>query len=118
MVLEVIIALKLGVASSHRVRSFQQIVTKETIAGLDHASVLSFKITRLRLRPHETGVLGNRSLRLKSVDVADLGDDAGGVDLADTGNRSQRIRDDLELLLDGLLQRLDLLVHGTHGGNG
>lgn len=37
MELEAIVALKLGVASSHRVRSFQQIITKETVAGLSPA---------------------------------------------------------------------------------
>jgi hypothetical protein len=77
-------------ASSHRVRSFQQIVAKETVAGLDHAGVFSFKIT---LCPHKTGVLGNGGLRLKTVDVANLGDDAGRVYLAGVlGNGGLRLK--------------------------
>ena len=39
VVFEVIVALKLGVASSHRVCSFQQIVAKESVAGFNLYSV-------------------------------------------------------------------------------
>ena len=35
-VLEVIVAVELGVVSSHRVSGFQQVVAKETVAGLNH----------------------------------------------------------------------------------
>ena len=86
VVFEVIVALKLGVASSHRVCSFQQVVAKESVAGFDHAGVLGFEIARLMLCPHKAGVLGNGSLRLETVDVADLGDDTSGVDFADARN--------------------------------
>ena len=86
-VLEVIVTPELGVASSHRVGGFQQIVAKETVAGLNEAGVLGFKLTGLVLLPDEASVFGDRSLRLKTVDVTDLGDNPGGVDLADAGNR-------------------------------
>lgn len=85
MVLEVIIALKLGVASSHRVCSFQQVVTEESVAGLEGAGVLGFKAARLMLHPHKSCILGNRGMGLKTVDVADLSDDTGRIDLADAG---------------------------------
>ncbi len=52
-VLEVIIAPELGVASSHGVGGFQQVVAKESIAGLDEFSVLDFKFPGLVLGPDE-----------------------------------------------------------------
>ena len=79
--LEVVVAPELGVASSHRVGSFQQIVTKETATGLDESGVLGLKLAGLVLLPDKAGELGHRRLGLKTVDVADLGDDASGVDL-------------------------------------
>lgn len=88
---EVVVAPKLGVASSHGVGSFQQIVTEITVAGLNELSVLGFKITGLVLRPNDSGILGDRGLGVKAVDVADLGDDTGGVDLSDAGDRGERI---------------------------
>ena len=111
VVFEVIVTLKLGVASSHRVCSFQQVVAKESVTGFNHAGVLRFEIAGLMLCPHKAGILGNGSLRLETVDVADLGDDPGGVDFANARNGGKRVGDDLKLLLNGFLQRLDLLLH-------
>ena len=42
-VLEVVVPLKFGVASSHGIRSFQKVVTQETVAGLNETGVLSVK---------------------------------------------------------------------------
>ena len=67
------------------------------------------------LRPDKAGKLGNRSLGLEAIDVADFGDDASGVYLADAGDGRQRVRDDCKLLLNGLVQNFDLLFQGTHG---
>ena len=39
-VLEVVVPLKFGVASSHGIRSFQQVVTQETVAGFNETGVL------------------------------------------------------------------------------
>ena len=60
---KVIVTPELGVASSHRVGSFQQVVAKESVAGFNHAGVLGFEIARLMLCPHKAGILGNGSLR-------------------------------------------------------
>ena len=46
-IFEVIVAPELGVASSHGVGGFQQVVAKETIAGLDEFPVLGFKLPGL-----------------------------------------------------------------------
>ena len=59
MELEVIVAPELGVASSHGVGGFQQVVAKVAVAGLYHARILCFKVTGLVLRPYKTGILGN-----------------------------------------------------------
>ena len=59
MVLEIIVASELGVASSHRVGGFQQVVTEVAVAGLDHPGVLRLKYTGLVLRPDESGKLGD-----------------------------------------------------------
>ena len=80
---EVVVAPKLGAASSHGVGGFQQVIAEETVAGLDEFPVLGFKFPGLVLGPDETGELGHGCLGLKAVDVADFGDDTGGVDLAD-----------------------------------
>lgn len=86
MGLEVIVAPKLRVTSSHGVGGFQQVVVvKVTVSGFNHSCILSFKVTGLVLCPYKTGVLGNRCLGLKAVDIADLGDDTGRVNRTDTG---------------------------------
>ena len=91
---EVIVAPELRVVSSHGVGGFQQIVAEETIAGFDESGILGLKISGLMLCPSKAGKLGHRCLGLKTVDVANFGDDAGGIDLANAGDRSKRVRDD------------------------
>jgi len=59
MELEVIVAPELGVASSHGVGGFQQVVAKVTVSGFNHSGILCFKVTGLVLRPYKTGILGN-----------------------------------------------------------
>ena len=78
-VLEVIIAPELGVASSHRVGGFQQVIAEETVAGLDELPVLGFKFPRLVLGPDKAGKFGYGCLGLKAVDIANLGDDTSGI---------------------------------------
>ena len=86
MVLEVIVAPELGVASSHRVGGFQQVVTEIAVAGFNHPGVLRFKFTGLVLGPDKAGKLGDRGLGIETVDIANFSDDTGGVDLANAGN--------------------------------
>ena len=88
---EVIVAPELGVASSHGVGGFQQVVTEIAVTGLDELGMLSLKVAGLVLRPDKAGKLGNGRLRVKAVDIADLGNDTGGVDLADTGDGGKRV---------------------------
>ena len=115
---EVIVAPKLGVASSHGVGGFQQVVAEIAVARLDKFGVLGLEIAGLVLCPNQAGVFGNGCLRLKAVDVSDLGDDTGGMDLTNAGDRGQRIGNDLKLLLNGLAQNFDLAVQGSHSGDG
>ena len=114
---EVIVAPELGVASSHGVGGFQQVVTEIAVTGLDELAVLCLEVAGLMLCPDKTGKLGNGRLGAEAVDIANLGDDTGGVDLADTGDGGQRVGDDLKLLLNGLVQDLDLLPQSPHGGD-
>ena len=88
MELEVIVAPELGVASSHGVGGFQQVIAEVTVAGFNHSGVLRFKVAGLVLSPDKTGILGNRSLRFKAADIADLSDDTRRVDRTDTWDRS------------------------------
>ena len=55
---------------------------------------------------------------MKAVDVANLSDDTGGVDLADAGYGSKRVGDDLKLLLNGFIQSFDLRFQCPHGSDG
>ena len=114
---EVIVAPELRVASSHGVGGFQQVVTEIAVTGLDELAVLCLEVAGLMLCPDKTGKLGNGRLGAEAVDIANLGDDTGGVDLADTGDGGQRVGDDLKLLLNGLVQDLDLLPQSPHSGD-
>ena len=91
MVLEVIVAPELGVASSHRVGGFQQIVAEVAVAGLNHLGVFGLKITGLVFVPDKTGKLRNRCLRIEAVDIAKLSDNTGRVDLSNAGDRCQGV---------------------------
>ena len=63
-ILEVVVAPKLGVASSHGVGGFQQVIAKIAVAGLDEPGVLCLKVTRLVLRPDKTcGLIPCRRFR-------------------------------------------------------
>ena len=66
-VLEVVITPELGVASSHGVGGFQQVVAKETIAGLDEPGVLGLKFPRLVLCPDKASELGHGGLGLETI---------------------------------------------------
>ena len=83
---KVIVTPELGVASSHRVGSFQQIVAEIAVAGFNHPGVLRFKFTGLVLCPDKASKLGDRGLGIETVDIANLSDDTGGVDLPNAGN--------------------------------
>ena len=89
MEFEVIVASELGVASSHRVGGFQQIVAKIAVSGFDEVGVLGFKVTGLVLCPDKTSKFGDRSLGIETVDVTDLSNDTGRVDFANTRNRGK-----------------------------
>ena len=110
MEFEVIVAPELGVASSHRVGGFQQVVAEIAVAGFNHPGVLRFKFTGLVFVPDKAGKLGDRGLGIEAVDIANLSDDTSRVNLANAGDGCQRVRDDLELVFNGLVQNLDLLL--------
>ena len=100
---EVIVAPKLGVASSHGVGGFQQVVAEIAVAGFDHFGMFGFKVTGLVPMLDKTGKFSNRGLRVKPMDIANFSDDTGRVDLANAGDGGQCIRDDLKLLLNGFV---------------
>ena len=85
---EVIVAPELGVASSHGVGGFQQVVAEIAVAGFDHFGMFGFKVTGLVPVPDKTGKLSDRGLRVETVDIADLSDDTGGVNLANARDGS------------------------------
>ena len=100
---EVIVAPELGVASSHRVGGFQQVIAEVAVAGFNHPGVFGFKFTGLVLCPDKAGKLSNGGLRIKAVDIADLSDDTGGENLANAGDGRQGIWDNLKLVFNGLI---------------
>ena len=89
--LKVIVAPELGVASSHRVGGFQQIVAEIAVAGFNHSGMLRFKFTGLIFVPDKTSELGDRGLGIEAANVANLGDNTGGIDLANARDRRQRV---------------------------
>ena len=86
---EVIVAPELGVASSHGVGGFQQVVAEVAVARFDHLRMFGFKITGLISVPDKTGKFSNRGLRIKPMDIANFSDDTGGVDFANAGDGGQ-----------------------------
>ena len=79
---KVIVTPELGVASSHRVGSFQQVVTEITVAGFNHLGVFGFKFTGLVFEPDKTGKLGDRGLGIETVDISNFSNNTGRVNLA------------------------------------
>ena len=116
-ILKVIVAAELGVASSHGVGGFQQIVAEETIAGLDELGILGLEVAGLMLCPDEAGKLGHGGLGLETVDIAYFSDDTGRVNLADARDGCKGVMNDLKLLLNGFVQNLDLTFQRPHGGD-
>ena len=106
---EVIVTPELGVASSHGVGGFQQVVAEVAVSGFNHQGVLRLEFTGLVFVPDKTGKLGDRGLRIKAVDIADFSDDTGGVNLVNAGDGGQGIRNDLKLVFNGFIQNLDLV---------
>ena len=115
--LEVIVAPKLSVASSHRVGGFQQIAAEETIAGLNKLRVLCLEVARLVPGPDETSELGHGRLGLNPMDVAALGDDTDRIDLTNARNGCKRIGVYFELMPNSLVLHFDLAVQRPHGGD-
>ena len=85
---EVVVAPELGVASSHRVGGFQQVVAEIAVAGLNHLGMFGLKVTGLVFVPDKTGKLSDRGLRVETVDIANLSDDTGGANLANARDGS------------------------------
>ena len=85
---EVVVAPKLGVASSHRVGGFQQVIAEIAVAGFNHLGMFGFKFTGLVFVPDKTGKLGDRGLRVETVDIANLSDDTGRINLANARDGS------------------------------
>ena len=83
---EVIVTPELGVASSHRVGSFQQVVAEIAVAGFNHSGVFGLEVASLSPVPDKAGVFGNRGLGIKTVYITNLSNDTGGVDLTNAGD--------------------------------
>ncbi len=61
------------------------------------------------LGPDKASILGHGGLSLKAFNIADLGDDAGGIDLTDARDGCQGVGNNFKLLLDCFVQVFDLL---------
>ena len=99
---EVIVTPELGVASSHGVGGFQQVVAEIAVAGFNHSGVFGLEVARLAPVPDKAGVFGNRGLGIKTVDITNLSNDTGGVDLANAWDGCQRVSNDLKLVFNAL----------------
>ena len=62
---EVIVALELGVVSSHGVGGFQQIVAEVAIAGFNHSGMLCLKVAGLVPVPNKASIFGNGRLGIQ-----------------------------------------------------
>ena len=69
---KVIVAPKLGVASSHRVGCFQQVVAEIAIARFNHSGMLCLKVTGLVSVPDKASIFCDRGLRLKAMNIANF----------------------------------------------
>ena len=61
------------------------------------------KIIGLVLHPGKADILGDRGLGIETANVSDFSYNASGVDHANARDGSQRIRNNLHLLFNGLI---------------
>ena len=66
---EVIVTPELGVASSHGVGGFQQVVAEIAVAGFNHSGMFCFKVTGLISVLDKSSVFGNKGLRIETANI-------------------------------------------------
>jgi len=76
------------IAVFYRVGSFNQVIVKESVAGFDTLGVFGFKSAGLMPAPCEAGILGHGGLVTETVDIANLGENAGRVDFVNARDGS------------------------------
>ena len=62
---EVIVTPELGVASSHGVGGFQQVVAEIAVAGFNHSGVFGLEVARLAPVPDKAGYLATEAWESK-----------------------------------------------------
>ena len=114
-VFEVIEAFELGVVHAHLVRSFHEVVSQIAVTRRNKVGIIGGIFAGLIFTPAYTGKLGQSSLILKTVDVADLGNNTCCINRSDTFDLGQGIRDDLHLFLNGFIKQFQLVFQSTNG---
>jgi hypothetical protein len=107
VIFAVIISFVLSVAHPNGVGGFTKVVMQIAIAIADEERMFSLELIRLRLTPHQASEFGHFGLvEIKTFQGANLGDDAGREDRADTGNGLEGVRDRFELVSNGCFEPL------------
>jgi len=114
-VFEVIEAFELGIVHAHLVRSLHEVVSQIAVTRRNMVGIIDGIFAGLIFTPAYTGKLGQSSLILKTLDVANLGNNACSIDWPDTFNQGQCIRNDFHVFLDGFIKQFQLVFQSSNG---
>ncbi len=81
-----VVMLELRIMSFYRVGGFNKVIAEELVPRFDSLRIFGFKFAGLVLLPRETCILRDGSLVLKSVNIADFGQNACAVYAANAGD--------------------------------
>ncbi len=100
-----------------RVGSFNQVIAKESVAGTNAFRILGLEGARLMLPPNEARILGHGRLITETLNIADFGQDAGGVDPVNAGDRAQTpgSRNAFKHAFDRFVEFLELALDASDG---
>ena len=87
---------------------FYEVVTEVTITRVNHRRVVGIKLSRLIARPGKASELGQSGLAGETIDIANFGNNASGVNSADPWYGSQRVGYGCDQIGDGLVEILEL----------
>ena len=114
-VFEVIEASKLGVVHTHLVCSLHEVISQISVTRRNQMGIIGGILAGLIFTPANAGELSQSSLILKTVDIADLSNNACSVDRANAFNRGQSIGNNFYLFLDSLIKQIQLVFQSANG---
>jgi len=98
----------------NQVGCLYQVVAQILIAGTNTLNIFGLPFAGLLFVPYQTGELGQGLVVLKPGNLANFGQDAGGIDRANPLERSESLRYRLHVLFNELVQFLNFGLQGLN----